>query len=157
MTLFSSIKINRRFFIITAASFAASTIFSSCAAPQNNSATNTTATSSAITAANTTKEKIKVGVTPVPAGEILKFVKDNLANEAGLDIEIVTFNDYVQNNFALRDGQIDANYFQHIPFMEDFGNKHNLKMYAFSPQIHLNPVGLFLKNINLSKNFPIKP
>jgi D-methionine transport system substrate-binding protein len=158
-TLFNYLKINRRFFLITATSFFASIVFSSCAAPQNNSATNITATPSATTAANTTtgaKEKIKVGVTPVPAGEILKFVKDNLANEAGLDIEIVTFNDYVQNNFALRDGQIDANYFQHIPFMEDFGKQHNIKMYAFTPQIHLNPVGLLSKKYKSLKELPDK-
>ena len=102
-------------------------------------------TTAANTSATGTKEKIKVGVSPVPAGEILEFVKKNLAQQAGLDIEIVTFNDSVQNNTALKEGQIDANYFQHIPFMEDFGKRKNIKMYAFTPQIHLNPVGIFSK------------
>ncbi|MBD2451874.1 NLPA lipoprotein [Nostoc sp. FACHB-152] len=151
---------NRRFFVIAITSFAASTIFSSCSSPQNNSAANTTANLSATPAANTTttttKEKIKVGVTPVPAGEILEFVKKNLAPEAGLDIEIVTFNDFVQNNTALKDGVIDANYFQHIPFMEDYGKKHNFEMYAFTPQIHLNPVGLFSKKYKTLKDVPNK-
>ncbi|MFN6486962.1 MULTISPECIES: MetQ/NlpA family ABC transporter substrate-binding protein [unclassified Nostoc] len=146
-------NINRRFFLIAITSFAASTIFSSCSSPQNNSAANTSTNSSATLAANTTttatKEKIKVGVTPVPAGEILEFVKKNLAPEAGLDIEIVTFNDFVQNNTALKDGVIDANYFQYIPFMEDYGKKHNFEMYAFTPQIHLNPVGTSFRDISL--------
>ncbi|MBD2433452.1 MULTISPECIES: MetQ/NlpA family ABC transporter substrate-binding protein [Fischerella] len=119
-----NIKINRRFFFIVFTSFTA-TIFTSCSSPQNNGTTNTVTSPTATTAANAfasgTKEKIKVGVTPVPAGEILEFVKKNLAPQAGLDIEIVTFNDSVQNNTALKEGQIDANYFQHIPFMEDFG------------------------------------
>lgn len=111
------IKINRRFFLIAVTSFAASTVFTSCSSP--NSASNTAPNPAATPAANiatTTKEKVKIGVTPVPAGEILEFVKKNLASEAGLDIEIVTFNDFVQNNSALRDGQIDANYFQHVPW-----------------------------------------
>ncbi|BBD57675.1 putative lipoprotein [Nostoc sp. HK-01] len=156
----NTININRRFFVIAITSFAASTIFSSCSSPQNNSAASTTANISATPAANTTtsatKEKIKVGVTPVPAGEILEFVKKNLAPEAGLDIEIVTFNDFVQNNTALKDGVIDANYFQHIPFMEDYGKKHNFEMYAFTPQIHLNPVGLFSKKYKSLKDLPNK-
>ncbi|GBE91407.1 MetQ/NlpA family ABC transporter substrate-binding protein [Nostoc cycadae] len=156
----NTININRRFFVIAITSFAASTVFASCSSPQNNSAVNTNVNPSATTAANTTttpaKEKIKVGVTPVPAGEILEFVKKNLAPEAGLDIEIVTFNDFVQNNTALKDGVIDANYFQHIPFMEDYGKKHNFEMYAFTPQIHLNPVGLFSKKYKSLKDVPNK-
>ncbi|BAY49567.1 putative lipoprotein [Scytonema sp. HK-05] len=145
-----SIRTKRRFFLLTAASFTASLVFSSCAAPQNSSTSNTAVSSpTATTASNTTatgaKEKIKVGVSPVPAGDILKFVKDNLAPQAGLDIEIVTFNDSVQDNYALRDGLIDANYFQHVPFMEDFGKRHNIKMVALNPPIHLNPVGVYSK------------
>lgn len=91
------------------------------------------------------KAVIKVGVSPVPAGEILEFVKKNLAPQAGLDIQMVMFNDGVQNNFALRDGQIDANYFQHTGFMEDFGQRHNIKMVGLQPPVHLNPVAAFSK------------
>jgi D-methionine transport system substrate-binding protein len=140
-----TIKIHRRFFVMAAVSFTASTVFASCTAPQNNGTASSPTATTAANVTTSTKEKIKVGVTPVPAGEILKFVKDNLATDAGLDIEIVTFNDYVQNNSALRDGQIDANYFQHVPFMQDYSKQKNLQMYAFTPQIHLNPVGLFSK------------
>lgn len=138
---FSSGKLNRRFFILAASSFSASLIFSSCAAPQAPTA------SSSPTAASPSPvaQKIKVGVSPVPAGEIMEFVKESLAPAAGLEIEIVTFNDPVQNNTALKDGAIDANYFQHIPFMEDYGKRKGLEMYAFTPQVHLNPVGLFSK------------
>ena len=151
-------KINRRFFVITIAYFAASTVFTSCSSPANNSATNTAVTASTTTAANTVttkpKEKIKVGVSPVPAGEILEFVKKNLAPQAGLDIEIVTFNDSVQDNYALRDGLIDANYFQHVPFMEDFGKRHNIKMVALNPPIHLNPVGVYSKRYKSLSEVP---
>ncbi|QIR35943.1 hypothetical protein HCG51_03665 [Tolypothrix sp. PCC 7910] len=151
-------NIKRRFFVIATASFIATV--TSCSSPQNNgtttTATNPTATTAANTVATGAKEKIKVGVSPVPAGEILEFVKKNLAPEAGLDIEIVTFNDPVQNNTALKDGQIDANYFQHIPYMEDYGKRKNLQMYAFTPQIHLNPVGIFSKKYKSLAEVPNK-
>ncbi len=62
---------------------------------------------------------IKVGVSPVPHAEILKYVSDNLAAAEGLKIEIVEFNDYIQPNTALQDRQLDANYFQHIPYLEE--------------------------------------
>ncbi|MEH2465402.1 MetQ/NlpA family ABC transporter substrate-binding protein [Nostoc sp.] len=150
------ININRRFFLIAVTSFAASTVFSSCSSPQNNSAANPSAAPATNITTIAAKEKIKVGVTPVPAGEILEFVKKNLASDAGLDIEIVTFNDFVQNNTALKDGVIDANYFQHIPFMEDYGKKHDFEMYAFTPQIHLNPVGIFSKKYKSLKDVPNK-
>ena len=135
---------NRRFFLIAAASFTASTVFA-CGSPQETVTNSGTAPSAANVATTGVKESIKVGVSPVPAGDILKFVKNNLAPQAGLDIQIVEFNDGVQPNIALKEEQIDANYFQHVPYMEDFGKKHGFKMVALNPPIHLNPVGLFSK------------
>jgi D-methionine transport system substrate-binding protein len=135
---------NRRLFLFTLTSFATSIAITSCGTSQNSTST------------APTSEKIKVGVTPVPAGDILKFVKDNLAKQAGLDIEIITFNDFVQNNTALKDGVIDANYFQHIPFMENYAKKHNFEMHAFTPQIHLTPIGLFSKRYKSLKDIPDK-
>src|SRR5687767_1171756 len=60
---------------------------------------------------------LRVGVNPVPHGEVLKYVKDNLAAKAGLNLEIVEFTDYVQPNTQLDEGNLDANYFQHIPYL----------------------------------------
>src|SRR5699024_1516595 len=62
--------------------------------------------------------KLNVGVSPVPHGDILKFVDDNLAEEAGLDLEITEYTDYTLPNKALTDGDIDANYFQHKPYLD---------------------------------------
>ncbi len=73
---------------------------------------------------------IKVGVSPVPHAEILKYVSDNLAASEGLKIEIVEFNDYIQPNTALQDKQLDANYFQHIPYLEE---EVAAKGYTFTP------------------------
>lgn len=144
MKLTLSRTLNRRFFLVAVASITASTVVA-CSSAQKTATSPGTSPSASNASAPAAKEKIKVGVSPVPAGDILKFVKNNLAPEAGLDIDIVEFNDGIQPNLALKEGQIDANYFQHVPYMEDFGKKHGFKMVALTPPIHLNPVGLFSK------------
>lgn len=62
---------------------------------------------------------LRVAATPVPHAEILEFVRDNLAEEAGLELEIVEFTDYIQPNTALADGTVDANYYQHSVYLAD--------------------------------------
>ena len=62
---------------------------------------------------------LKVGATPTPHAEILEIVKDNLA-EQGITLEIVEYTDYVQPNNAVESGDLDANYFQHITYMNNF-------------------------------------
>jgi D-methionine transport system substrate-binding protein len=62
---------------------------------------------------------LRVAVTPVPHADILQFVDEELAPEAGLDLEIVEFTDYVQPNAALDAGDVDANYYQHGVFLAD--------------------------------------
>ncbi|MDR7275444.1 MetQ/NlpA family ABC transporter substrate-binding protein [Catenuloplanes atrovinosus] len=89
---------------------------------------------------------LKIGVTPVPHGEILKYVSDNLAAAEGLTIEIVEFNDYVQPNTALQDEQLDANYFQHVPYLEE---EIAAKGYTFTPlkPVHIEPLGVYSKTV----------
>ena len=60
---------------------------------------------------------VTVGASPVPHARILQFIEDNLAAKAGIDIKIVEFDDYVLPNEALASGEIDANYFQHLPYL----------------------------------------
>ncbi|MDR3202920.1 MAG: MetQ/NlpA family ABC transporter substrate-binding protein [Bifidobacteriaceae bacterium] len=85
---------------------------------------------------------VKVGANPVPHGEILKFIKDNLAADAGLDLQIEEFADYVLPNSALAAGDLDANYFQHQPYLDsqvaEFG-------YEFTPfaGVHIEPLGVY--------------
>jgi D-methionine transport system substrate-binding protein len=90
--------------------------------------------------------KIKVGASPVPHAEILQYIKDNLATKEGLDITIVEFTDYVQPNLALADGQIDANYFQHAPYMEDFAKEHKLDL-SVAASVHIEPLGIYSKKV----------
>ena len=63
---------------------------------------------------------IKVGALPVPAGDLLEWIDENLAEEAGLDIEYVEFTDYNTPNPALSDGSTDANLFQNTTFLETY-------------------------------------
>ena len=69
-----------------------------------------------VASANT---KLVVGASATPHAEILEAAKPILA-EKGIDLEIVVFDDYVQPNLQLEAGDLDANYFQHIPYLEDF-------------------------------------
>jgi D-methionine transport system substrate-binding protein len=89
---------------------------------------------------------LKVGASPVPHAEILRFVKDKLTTDAGLNLNIIEFSDYVQPNLALNDKQIDANYFQHVPYMEDFGKQHKIDMVSVVA-VHIEPLGLYSKKI----------
>ncbi len=84
---------------------------------------------------------LKVGATPVPHAEILEFVKDDLAAE-GIELEVVEFTDYVTPNLALDDGSIDANYFQHVPYLEQFSADRGLDLVPVT-KVHIEPIGLY--------------
>lgn len=90
-------------------------------------------------------ETVTVGATPVPHAEILEFVKPILAKD-GYDLKIVEFNDYVQPNLATDDGQLDANYFQHIPYLDSFNQEHNLTLKKVAG-VHIEPIALYSKSL----------
>lgn len=87
-------------------------------------------------------DTIKVGVSPSPHGKILTYVQENLAEDAGLNIEIVEYTDYVEPNKALEAGDIDANWFQHIPYLEESMEANNWD-FVHGEGTHLEPLGLF--------------
>ncbi|WP_241242565.1 MetQ/NlpA family ABC transporter substrate-binding protein [Brevibacterium aurantiacum] len=97
--------------------------------------------------------KLTIGATPVPQGDILKFVDENLAEEAGLDIEVTEYTDYTLPNKALSDGDIDANYFQHKPYLDSEVEGQGYELTAFEP-INLEPFALFSKDIKDVKDLP---
>ena len=84
---------------------------------------------------------IKIGATPSPHAEILEAAKDDLA-AAGVNIEIVTYNDYVQPNLATEQGEIQANYFQHQPYLDDFNAENKTSLVSVG-KIHYEPFGLY--------------
>ncbi|WP_431473062.1 MetQ/NlpA family ABC transporter substrate-binding protein [Ornithinimicrobium sp. W1665] len=89
---------------------------------------------------------LTVGVSPVPHAEILQFVDDELAADAGLDLELVEFTDYVQPNVALDDGSLDANYFQHEPYLAEQEAAAGYDFEAVTP-VHLEPLGLYSRTL----------
>lgn len=87
---------------------------------------------------------IKVGASPVPHAEILKIAKQILA-EKNITLDIVEYSDYVQPNLALQDGSLDANYFQHLPYLEDFNASNNTSLVS-ACAVHVEPIGIYSKN-----------
>ncbi|MFW6381274.1 MAG: MetQ/NlpA family ABC transporter substrate-binding protein [Bacillota bacterium] len=96
-------------------------------------------------------EELKVGATAIHA-EILNVIEDDLA-EAGIDLEIVEFTDYVTPNIALADGSIDANYFQHIPYLEKFKEDRNLDL-THTVKVNIYPFGLYSKKLESLSELP---
>lgn len=90
------------------------------------------------------KTKVRVGASPVPHAKILEYVRDNLAAEAGIEIEIKEFDDYVLPNSSLSDGSLDANYFQHLPYLEDEMREKSYK-FAHGEGVHVEPLSVFSK------------
>ena len=102
-----------------------------------------TATAAALSACNTNDEKtIKIGASPAPHAEILKEVVKPELEKQGYKLEVVEFNDYVLPNTAVENGDLDANYFQHNLYLEDFNatRKTHLKAVA---QVHYDPFGIY--------------
>ncbi|WP_419774159.1 MetQ/NlpA family ABC transporter substrate-binding protein [Halarcobacter sp.] len=91
------------------------------------------------------KKVIKVGATPVPHSEILEIVKP-LLKAKGYELEIVEFTDYVTPNIAVDEGQLDANFFQHTPYLVEFNKSKNTKLVK-TVNVHLEPMGLYSNKI----------
>ena len=85
--------------------------------------------------------KITVAASPTPHAEILGVVKEILA-EKGITLDIKEYTDYVQPNNVVESGEIDANYFQHLPYLDDF-NKENGTHVVSVGAIHVEPMGLY--------------
>ena len=84
---------------------------------------------------------LKVGATPAPHAEILAVAKEILA-EDGITLEIVEYNDYVLPNTATEDGDIDANFFQHTPYLNDFNAENGTHLVSVAA-IHYEPLGIY--------------
>jgi len=91
---------------------------------------------------------VSVGATPVPHAELLNLIKDDLA-ASGITLKVVEFTDYVQPNVAVIAGDLDANFFQHIPYLESNAEWSEKLVSAFG--VHVEPFGLYstkYKNVN---------
>lgn len=90
--------------------------------------------------------KIKVGVTAGPHEEILEQVKEILKEE-GIEVEVVTFTDYVQPNIQLSEGAIDANSFQHQPFFDNFVKERGITNLTTIGKTMIFPMGIYSNKI----------
>ncbi|MDP0506452.1 MAG: MetQ/NlpA family ABC transporter substrate-binding protein [Fusobacterium sp. JB019] len=86
---------------------------------------------------------LKVGASPVPHAEVLENIKP-LLKEKGIDLKIVEFNEYVTPNLALANKDLDANFFQHIPYLEKFKRERNLKLSQVG-DVLIGPIALYSK------------
>ena len=96
--------------------------------------------------ASSGEKNLKVGATPVPHAELLEQVKPVLEKE-GIKLEIVEFTDYVQPNLALNDKELDANFFQHEPYLLNFVEEHKELKLKNAAGIHVEPMGIYSKKV----------
>lgn len=89
---------------------------------------------------------IRVAATPTPQFEILTFVKDNLAADAGLELELEEHTEYPIPNRLLSEGEVDANYFQHLPYLETEMEKNGYELTPFEG-IHIEPLGVYSESL----------
>jgi len=96
--------------------------------------------------------KLVIGASSTPHAEILEAAKPIL-EEKGIELEIIIFDDYVQPNLQLESGDLDANYFQHIPYLEDF-NASNGTHLVSAGAVHYEPMGIYAGKSSDLANIP---
>lgn len=99
-----------------------------------------------------TVKTLKVGVSPVPGGDLMKEIAPVLKKE-GIALESIEFSDYIQPNLALADGSLDANLFQHKPYMDDFAKEHSLKIESLV-SVFIAPIGIYSKTLKKPADVP---
>jgi len=98
-------------------------------------------------------QTLKVGATAVPHAEILNFIVPDLAAH-GIKLEVIEFSDYVTPNIALAEKQIDANFFQHLPYLQAFISERKLPLESVVA-VHVEPLGLYSKKYKKIADFPV--
>lgn len=114
----------------------------------NSGAATTAAASSSAASDNV----ITVGASPSPHAEILEAIKPELEAQ-GYELKIVEYSDYVQPNVALSEGDLDANYFQHLPYLENYNTENGTDL-ASAGAIHFEPMGLYAGKSSDITNVP---
>ena len=104
------------------------------------------------TPAGDKKVVLKVGATPLPHAEILKVIQPILAKD-GVELKIVEFTDYVRPNVALAEKELDANFFQHLPYLQQFTADRKLDLVSLIA-VHIEPMGVYSKKIKSVNEVP---
>ncbi|EJZ55817.1 ABC metal ion transport system, periplasmic component [Pseudomonas fluorescens R124] len=106
----------------------------------------------AVAAFSAHAETLTVAATPVPHAEILEFVKPALAKE-GVDLKVKVFTDYIQPNVQVAEKRLDANFFQHQPYLDEFNKAKGTNLVAVTG-VHLEPLGAYSSKIKDLKDLP---
>jgi len=96
---------------------------------------------------------VRIGATPTPHAEILEFIAPFLLEE-GIRLEVHVFTDFAFPNPALSDGSLDANYFQHVPFLENYMDASGNELYVMGA-VHIEPMGAYSMTINNINELPV--
>ena len=133
---------------LTACGGSSSTASSAASGAASSEAASTESTAASSEAAESTAETgelagttLKVAASPTPHAEILNVAKEVLA-EQGIDLEVVEFSDYVQPNLVTESGEVDANYFQHPPYLDSFNEENGTHLVSVGA-VHYEPFGIY--------------
>lgn len=110
------------------------------------------ATTAAASSSAASDNVITVGASPSPHAEILEAIKPELEAQ-GYELKVVEYSDYVQPNVALSEGDLDANYFQHLPYLENYNTENGTDL-ASAGAIHFEPMGLYAGKSSDITNVP---
>lgn len=97
-------------------------------------------------------EPLKIAATPVPHAEILEFLKPALA-EQGVELDVKVFTDYVQPNVQVAEGRLDANFFQHQPYLDEFNKTKGTTLVSVAG-VHIEPFGAYSSKIKQLDELP---
>lgn len=95
---------------------------------------------------------IVIGVSPVPHEEIIENLKDDF-KEAGLDVKVVVFDDYIQPNIQTNEGDLDANFYQHTPYLDAFNKEQGTDLVSIGG-VHIEPLGVYSDKISDLNDLP---
>mgnify|MGYP000727166915 CR=1 FL=1 len=113
----------------------------SVAASSESTAASSAAAESTAETSELAGTTLKVAASPTPHAEILNAAKDILA-EQGIDLEVIEFTEYVQPNLVTESGEVDANYFQHKPYLDGFNVEQGTHLVSVGP-VHYEPLGIY--------------
>ncbi|MBC3778651.1 MetQ/NlpA family ABC transporter substrate-binding protein [Pseudomonas sp. SWRI99] len=106
----------------------------------------------AVAAFSAHAETLTVAASPVPHAEILEFVKPALAKE-GVDLKVKVFTDYIQPNVQVAEKRLDANFFQHQPYLDEFNKAKGTSLVAVTG-VHLEPLGAYSSKVKKIEELP---
>lgn len=98
------------------------------------------------------EKTLTIGVSPVPHADIIRAAEPVLAKD-GIKVKLIEFSDYIQPNLALAEGELDANFFQHKPYLDEFAKEHKLKLDSLAA-VHLEPMGVYSKKVKAIADVP---